>query len=463
MAHADERRIKIGKYMTMLTTHEAAQILAVTQRRVRALIQSGALIAHKAGPLWLVDEESVRMHASTSNRQGGRPKRGSRSHEFVFTLYNRTHEIAELVYDDVSQTFISVGTIADSKRAPFGLISERNTFSLVEFNTWWRNRGIPQTRPHIEQVLHELGLHSVTELSVKNLGFSLSDQYWICPQGSDLTWENLNFFTNDFDDLSLTEQRTTDISSASFLRHPDNTSDGVLPKHWVTKGGRRLLLKAGMHNDQEPYNEVVATKLYDRLLSNNEYVTYELDVLNGAPASVCENFLTSEEEFIPAHYISKVIQQQSHHSEYQHYLECCNCIGAAGVSSFLDKMIICDDILSNSDRHWHNFGVIRNIETLECSPAPIFDSGSSLWHSKSEYDLKHNDYSYQSKQFKPDPSKQFLLAQDLSWLNIEALDGFVEEAVSILEANKKLSSRLPYIKEGLQQRVKRLKSIIAFI
>ena len=42
-----------------------------------------------------------------------------------------------------------------------------------------------------------------------------------------------------------------------------------------------------------------------------------------------------------------------------------------------------DYIIANEDRHFNNFGVIRNAETLEwLGFAPIYDSGSSLGYDK---------------------------------------------------------------------------------
>ena len=56
------------------------------------------------------------------------------------------------------------------------------------------------------------------------------------------------------------------------LDSPDNTSDGVLSKRWVCRNGERCLLKGGTLLDQEPYNEVIATELFSRLLSDGDYV-----------------------------------------------------------------------------------------------------------------------------------------------------------------------------------------------
>ncbi len=48
-------------------------------------------------------------------------------------------------------------------------------------------------------------------------------------------------------------------------------------------------------------------------------------------------------------------------------------------------MLTLDYIIANGDRHYNNFGFIRNAETLEWQGlAPIFDSGASLWHNTQE-------------------------------------------------------------------------------
>ena len=51
------------------------------------------------------------------------------------------------------------------------------------------------------------------------------------------------------------------------------------------------------------------------------------------------------------------------------------------VQSFLDYMIMTDFIITNSDRHWHNFGILRDVETLRfISLAPIYDNGNSMFY-----------------------------------------------------------------------------------
>ena len=437
----------------MLTTNEAAKILGVSRRRVLSLIESGQLSAQKTGNMWLLEEEAVAQLNKPGARKVGRPKNGSRVMESRFVLMNRTYPIADVVYDASSHEFTSVGSLRDTRRAPLGLASPQGSISPFSFNSWWRNRGIPEGRTNIQEILSSAGIPVATELSLRSLGLSLSDQYWLCPFESGIKWENVNFFNNTYPDTLHIE------GSTEFSLHPDNTSDGMLAKHWVVRNGKRILLKGGNHNNQEPFNEVIATALHKRLLKHGEYVPYHLDQLEGKPASACTCFVGDNEEFIPAFYVAKSMAQPAHHNDYQHYVECCTALGIGSVQSSLARTIVCDDILANTDRHARNYGIIRNVETLECRMAPIFDSGTSLWCTTPYADLKLGNYAFKSRQFNSSPAKQLLLTEDLSWVDTSALEGFTEEAVTVLSKNESIQERIPYIEKALTARVARMTAI----
>ena len=58
--------------MKLLTTHDAADRLGVTDRRVRALIEGGRLPALRVGRDWLIRAEDLRRVA---RRKPGRPRK----------------------------------------------------------------------------------------------------------------------------------------------------------------------------------------------------------------------------------------------------------------------------------------------------------------------------------------------------------------------------------------------------
>ena len=122
-------------------------------------------------------------------------------------------------------------------------------------------------------------------------------------------------------------------------------------------------------------------------------------------------------------------------------------------------MIVCDDLLANSDRHFRNFGIVRNVEMLECRLAPIFDSGTSLWCDVGFDALAHGERSFRSGQFYENPGRQLLLVEDFDWFDASRLDGFVDEVMGILEGNEALEAHLPFIRAALLWRIERMVDI----
>ena len=87
-----------------------------------------------------------------------------------------------------------------------------------------------------------------------------------------------------------------------------------------------------------------------------------------------------------------------------------------------------DYIIANEDRHFNNFGIIRNSDTLEwVSAAPIFDSGTSLDCGK--------DF-HICKPFKVTHGEQLRLVSSYDWLDLSQLDGIDEEINEFLSDEK---------------------------
>ena len=84
---------------------------------------------------------------------------------------------------------------AASKHFPLG-----GQMNNMKFHEWWRDRAIPKTRNGAKTALQKLGYTSTNSALVNNLALSLSDCYWIQPRDEDLTWKDINLFTNDFVD-----------------------------------------------------------------------------------------------------------------------------------------------------------------------------------------------------------------------------------------------------------------------
>lgn len=92
-------------------------------------------------------------------------------------------------------------------------------------------------------------------------------------------------------------------------------------------------------------------------------------------------------------------------------------------------MMLLDYLIYNQDRHFGNFGAIRDAVTLEwVGFAPIFDSGTSLWFDQYASKIKALADA-PAKPFAATQQAQLALAKDgLQTLNLSALNGCFEQA-----------------------------------
>lgn len=356
-----------------------------------------------------------------------------------YLLMHKRKPVVEMRLDDETCHILKISDILSPEHIPVGIKYSKGIIDRSELNEWWLSRSIPASRSGLRDALELLEVPSRHALLAKCFGLSLSDQYWVCPKNSDMTWDKANFFDNEFSD---------DVGSALFgnalksnvisLVSPDNTSDGWLKKKWIVINGKRYLMKGGSNPfQQEPLNEALASEITERL--NISHAKYKLVWEDELPYSVCENFITADTELISAAYIAKLFKCPNHVSAYDHFKNCCERLGIPNVQSSLDEMLTLDFIIANTDRHFGNFGAVRNAETLEwLGLSPIFDCGTSMWHDKlvSEKTLSADR---ESKPFKKFHSEQIELILE-NHLDMSELVGVDEWWNDLLE-------RSPFIDE----------------
>ncbi len=436
----------------LLTMGEAARLLGVTKARVSQLVSAGKLQVAMVGGRKMIPAASVDCHR--------RDSRSSAAKKARYTLMAADYEVAVVLYDGASETPFSVDEVLDSSRMPFSAVTSGGNARLREFNGWWEHRSVPQTRPGLLLKMPELGVNESWQIPLRNLGLSLSDYYWLRPDGrDDLTWQALNYFENNFEGSGEGSWDRWDQWLANMgLDSPDNTSEGELPKRWIVRDGVRMLVKGCRSDDQRPWNEAVATALHRRLLDPCDYVAYEPLAVGGMPSCVCADFLQPREEYVPAVYLKDCLGRTRGASTYERLNRYAGMLGAGADAARerIDKMIVCDSILANSDRHWRNFGFVRDVDSLAVRPAPIFDSGNSLWYEKSPAEVAVGDWSFAARPYGPEPDRQLALVGSTSWFDPAALDGFVDEAASLLEksAHLRAPGRLDYVIAGLRDRVR---------
>ncbi len=300
-----------------------------------------------------------------------------------YIFMNKNTEVLLAEYDSGLGVFSKIYDIYNINYAPYILKNFYNDTSLrTNLSKWFQGRGIPSWRDKLDLLLHRLNKTTPSELLDKAFGLSLSDQYWLKPYDTDIKYDDINFFDHDFDYTEFMEaslsKNSKMVTSEEALMTPNNTTDGMLKKAWIIEDGVRYLLKGGYKNEVlQPFNEVLASMICERL--GFEHVTYTLDTYQDMVVSKCPCFITKDTEFITASQIRNDMERHDSTKDYEDYIKLLESHGIKDARIKMENMYILDFLMLNEDRHLNNFGIVRDVNTLEwLDVAPIFDNGQSL-------------------------------------------------------------------------------------
>lgn len=310
-------------------------------------------------------------------------KVGESMEETLYCLMHRDDPVCAISIDKISGAILRAAKPHNPELLPLG-----GSIDSAMLKKWWQRRAVPLGQGKIQRILEQLGISTPQEYLVKNLGLSLTDHYWIKPLDMELGWSDINLFTNDFRDPVGDMQFGQELDVVQDLPgnafSPSSATQGNLTKKWIIADGKRCLVK-GNHggNSQESLNEIVATLLHQKqgIVPFVSYSTIRLGETQQIYC-VCESFTSNEVELIPAIDIVDSKKKDNSMSMYEHFIHVCvqHGLNEDTVRSFLEYQILTDFILTNTDRHLNNFGVLRNSKTLEfIGMAPIFDSGNSMF------------------------------------------------------------------------------------
>lgn len=327
------------------------------------------------------------------------------------TLMCRDHEAMRFRYDVAARCVVGKIEVVDRSYVPFGCVDRDGSVSRNSVRRWISARAVPMTRPAALSLANSLGLSSTEELMLSGLGLSLSDQYWLRPDGYSGRWGDVSLFGRDFStevgQALLPHDESSAVAAKVRVRNdmailsssPDTALNGNLPKRWETIGGTPFLIKSGKreHLMLEPYCESAVTRACERLLDPGEFVPYTLLAQDDSTAlSACPCMVDEFHELVPAVDVIGLTRLGNSSSLYEKYIDVLEAHGLADARTSLERMLVIDHLVSSWDRHWGNFGVIVDSETREwVSTAPLFDMGESLWCDRafsptlSPYHLKY--------------------------------------------------------------------------
>ncbi len=389
-------------------------------------------------------------------------------------LMNKNKEVLVAEYDAATSVFTRIYEVNDISYAPYILKSFyieddiNDTPFRTNLSEWFKGRGIPSWRDKLDLLLHRLNITAPYELLDKAFGLSLSDQYWLKPDGSDISYDDINFFDNDFDYAEFMEASLSTNSKAitkeTSLKTPNNTTDGMLKKAWIIDKGTRYLLKGGYKNETlQPFNEVLASEICKRLGFN--HVEYTIDTYKDIVVSKCPCFITKDTELVTCYQIRNDMKRYDNIEDYEEYIKKLEEHNIVNAREKVENMFILDYLIMNEDRHLNNFGIIRDVNTLEwLDVAPIFDNGQSLnieYYDEEELHISGSGrLFYEVKPF----DEIIKIVKNLKRIDINKLDGIVEWFDNLLHEYQYLTKmsdkRIERLCILLNRQINKLKNLI---
>jgi len=226
---------------------------------------------------------------------------------------------------------------------------------------WLERRVIPKNRTFVDEILQSMALSHGDTKGIIDVckGLSLNDSYWVVPVGFKGTFAEYNLYENRFSEiLSLVAYTGVTQSDAAFSTSPEFTTNGMLPKAWRFIEGEGIYLYKGgtsgaANTGKEPYSEYYAAQVAKTM--GLFAVHYDLENWKGILASKCKLFTDIDTAFVP---IGRVIKTGGLAAVIKYYDE----LGGRFSENIRDILVF-DALIYNEDRHFGNFGLLRNNHT----------------------------------------------------------------------------------------------------
>ena len=304
--------------------------------------------------------------------------------EYILKQYDDNLVYFSMRVDKLNGLEITLRNICEDKVSIFPMDLELTNEGLQR---WLQKRVIPKSRAFVHEILKSLNLSANDLKGIIDIckGLSLNDCYWVVPTDFNGTFSEFNLYENKFDKiLSLIAYTGVANVSTHFTSSPELTTNGNLPKGWrVLSDGKRYLFKAGssgaVNTGMEPYSEFYAYQIANAMGLNA--VPYQLGMWKGMLSSYSELFTDINTSYVP---IGRVVQNGGLQAVLEYYRKLGNMY-----YDELCSMLVFDAVIYNDDRHFGNFGLMRDNHTGEIlRPAPVFDNGYSLFNFAMEDDFK---------------------------------------------------------------------------
>ena len=194
-----------------------------------------------------------------------------------------------------------------------------------------------------------------------------------------MQWAEVSLYTKPFDEVVGAaafdgSAIDSDFSSTS----PEYSTDGGYAKCWMRENNTIKLYNAGSQLlIIEPFSEYFASQIAAVVCPDS--VRYDLGVYHDQLVSKCDLFTSENKGFAKA---SRIFGQRKRIVDLLEYYE------KLGSGDTFRRMCALDALILNPDRHYGNFGVLYDTDTMQVTKmAPVFDRNKSLFPELDEGEL----------------------------------------------------------------------------
>lgn len=267
----------------------------------------------------------------------------------------------KIMSTDIPVATIKNGVVVDKNEKLAPLFFNR----CDNVSAWLKGRAIDSHRANSRLLKKALRLQNKDEISTVLAvnAVTITDNFWFCEDGSDLTWDDVRFKENYFDSLALCGD--PDSFNQKPSRTPELTNIGSYEKCWRLIDSAWWMYKSG--NENELFSELFICKLGSSLGFDMAY--YEMDDGYIRTKDFTEN---GRYNFESAE--SLVGDDEDYCKNFDVFYS----ISENLAEDYL-KLIYLDTICMNMDRHTKNYGVLRDPKTGNIVKlAPNYDNNIAL-------------------------------------------------------------------------------------
>ena len=235
-----------------------------------------------------------------------------------------------------------------------------------DVEAWLSGRAIDAHRTNSRLLKKALRIGSADDMDavLRVHAATITDTYWFCPEGEDISYADVRFRENQFAALAL--KGDPDSFNKPYSHTPELTNTGSFEKCWLQRDNQWWMVKQG--NELERFSEMFIYHLGQALgFPMAEYQQEDGTVLSpdftlGASVNYeSADGIVGDDE------------------DYSRNFEAFYAMSPDLARQYLE-IIYMDALCFNMDRHTRNYGVLRDVDTGEIlSMAPNFDNNIALF------------------------------------------------------------------------------------